>query len=146
MLFILEFITYYACSLFAGAALYVSLVEHPARMQCDTRTAATQWAPSYRRATGLQAPLALVTLVSGFLAWLFGAPFVWFVAALLVGAAIPYTLLVILPTNHRLQEPARDLGSPETRALLERWGQLHSVRTVLSLAALILLTGVLVAQ
>jgi hypothetical protein len=146
MLFILEFITYYACSLFAGAALYVSLVEHPARMQCDTRTAATQWAPSYRRGTGMQAPLAFVALVAGFLAWLFGAPFVWFVAALLVGAAIPYTLLVILPTNHRLQEPGRDLDSPETRALLERWGQLHAVRTVLSLAALILLTGVLVAQ
>jgi Domain of unknown function (DUF1772) len=32
----------------------------------------------------------------------------------------------------------RDLDSPETRALLVRWGRLHAVRTVLSLAAAVL--------
>ncbi len=47
MLVALQFITYLACAIFAGAALYVTLVEHPARMQCETRIAATQWAPSY---------------------------------------------------------------------------------------------------
>src|SRR5215510_13142781 len=65
MLFLLKFITYYACALFAGAALYVSLVEHPARMQCETRVAATQWAPSYRRGTAMQAPLAIIALLGG---------------------------------------------------------------------------------
>jgi hypothetical protein len=40
------------CSgLFAGAALYISFVEHPARMLCGTTLAITQFAPSYKRAT-----------------------------------------------------------------------------------------------
>ncbi len=36
-----------ACTLFAGAAVYISLVEHPARMACRTEIAAAQWAASY---------------------------------------------------------------------------------------------------
>lgn len=40
-----------------------------------------------------------------------------------------------MPTNHRLQMPGRDLASSETRALLGKWGKLHAVRSVLSLAA-----------
>jgi hypothetical protein len=33
-----------ASGLFSGAALYVSFVEHPARMQCGTRHAVTEFA------------------------------------------------------------------------------------------------------
>jgi hypothetical protein len=51
--------------LFAGAAVYISLVEHPARMSCGTRLAVTEFAPSYRRATLLQASLAAVGSLSG---------------------------------------------------------------------------------
>jgi hypothetical protein len=41
---------------------------------------------------------------------------------------------VIMPTNNKLLAPGRDLASSETRELLVRWGRLHAVRTVLSLA------------
>ena len=50
-------------------------------------------------------------------------------------AVVPFTLLVIRPTNERLLSPDRDLGSPETLHLLEQWGRLHAVRSVLGLAA-----------
>ncbi len=50
--------------------LYVNFAEHPARMTLDTRFAAAQWAPSYRRATWMQAPLALLSLVAGLGSWL----------------------------------------------------------------------------
>jgi len=40
-----------------------------------------------------------------------------------------------LPINNRILEPARDKASAETRTLLERWGRLHAVRTVVSFAA-----------
>ena len=43
-------------------------------------------------------------------------------------------MTIVTPTNHKLLEPGRDLSSPETRELLVRWGQLHAVRTALSLA------------
>ncbi|MBI2802757.1 MAG: DUF1772 domain-containing protein [Gammaproteobacteria bacterium] len=121
--------------LFAGAAVYINLVEHPARMGCDTKTAATVWAPSYKRATAMQASLAVVSLVAGVVAWLLGGGKPWLVGAALIGLVIPFTFIVIMPTNHRLLEPGRDLMSIETRALLEKWGRLHAVRSVLSLMA-----------
>ena len=47
-----------SCALFTGGALYVSLVEHPARLQCGTRIAVTEFAPSYKRGSVMQASLA----------------------------------------------------------------------------------------
>lgn len=50
MIAVIEFIAVLSCTLFTGAAVYINLVEHPARMGCGTKTAATVWAPSYKRA------------------------------------------------------------------------------------------------
>lgn len=127
-----------SAALFAGASLYINVAEHPARMGLETGMAAAQWAPSYKRATWLQAPLALVSLLSGVSVWLLGGDLGWLVAALLVGAVIPFTFGIIMPTNQKLLTHGRDLSSAETRGLLERWGRLHAVRTVLSLAGTII--------
>ena len=130
-----QFVATLSGTLFAGAALYITLVEHPARMGCDTKTAATVWAPSYARAIPMQAGLAVVSALAGAAAWGLGGGVMWLVGAALIGAVVPFTLVAIMPTNHALHEPGRDLASPETRALLERWGRLHAVRTGLGLAA-----------
>ena len=138
MLQVFEFIAALCVALLAGAALYISLVEHPVRMGFETRVAALQWAPSYKRATWIQAPLALLSFLSGVVAWLMGAGTGWLVAAVLIGAVVPFTVIGILPTNHKLFAPGRDLGSTETRMLLERWGSLHAVRRTLSVLATML--------
>ncbi len=135
MLWAFQFIATFAAMLFAGAALYINVAEHPARMLLETRAAALQWAPSYQRATLMQAPLALASLLAGTGAWLLGAPVWWFVAALVIGAVVPFTFIVVMPTNKKFLAPNRDLASAETRELLEKWGKLHAVRTVLSLIA-----------
>ena len=46
-------------------------------MGCDTKTAATVWAPSYERATLMQASLAIVSLLAGTVAWVLGGGAVW---------------------------------------------------------------------
>jgi hypothetical protein len=138
MLLALKFLAILSASLFAGAALYVNLVEHPARMTLDTKSAAMEWAPSYARGTWMQAPLALLSLAAGLGSWLLGAGIGWAVAALLIGAVVPFTFVAIMPTNKALGATGRDLASSETRALLTRWTRLHAVRTVLSLAATVL--------
>ena len=119
MLQALEFIAALCAALFAGAALYINLAEHPARMGLDTRTAALHWAPSYKRATWMQAPLALLSFLSGVVAWSMGAGAGWLVAALLIGTVVPFTFIGIMPTNHKLLASGRDLASAETRMLLE---------------------------
>jgi Domain of unknown function (DUF1772) len=131
----LEFVATLSAALFAGAALYITVAEHPARMSLETRMAALQWAPSYKRATRLQAPLAIVSLLTGAAVWLCGGGIGWLVSAIFIGAVVPFTFIVIMPTNHKLLAPDRDLSSNETRELLERWGNLHAVRTILSLAS-----------
>ena len=131
-----EFLAIFCAAIFAGAAIYISQVEHPARMSLDTRSAAAQWAPSYRRATLMQAPLAVLGFIAGFTAWLLGGGAAWLVAAILIGAVVPFTLVVIKPTNDQLLAPGRDLASADTRTLLERWGRLHAVRSLLSILAM----------
>ena len=135
MLNIFEFIAILSTTLFCGAAIYVNLAEHPARMSCDTKTAATVWAPSYKRATLMQASLAIVGFLAGIAIWLIEGESLWLIGAALIGLVVPFTLVVIASTNRRLLEPGRDLSSNETRALLEKWGKLHAVRSVLSLFA-----------
>jgi hypothetical protein len=131
-----------ACTLFAGAAVYVNLVEHPARLSCGTEIAVTQWAPSYKRGTVMQVSLAVLATLGGVSRWLQGGGSIWLSGAACILAVIPFTFIVILPTNHKLLEPGRDLRSEETRALLEAWGRLHAVRSVLSLiASLLFLVG-----
>jgi uncharacterized membrane protein len=135
MLQVLELIATLAATLFAGAALYINIAEHPARMALETRMAVLQWAPSYKRATLLQAPLAVVSFASGTAAWLLGDEVAWLIAGLLIGVVVPFTLIVVMPTNQQLLDPKRDLAAAETRALLVKWNKLHAVRTALSLVA-----------
>jgi len=135
MLRLIEFIALLATTLFAGAAIYINLVEHPARMSCSTQIAAAVWAPSYQRATVMQASLAITGSLAGFAAWMLGAGLMWLVAALFILGVVPVTFIIIFPTNKQLLAPGRDPGSPETRKLLIKWGQLHAIRSVLSLIA-----------
>lgn len=64
-----ELIAIIACALFAGAAIYINLAEHPARMECGTELAATVFRPSYKRAAVMQVSLALISFVSSLFAW-----------------------------------------------------------------------------
>jgi len=56
----------------------------------------------------------------------------------LLGSVIPFTLIVILPINKQLLNPALDMRSAETERLLARWGMFHAARSVLSGLALLL--------
>ena len=86
----------------------------------------------------MQVTLASVCLLSSAAAWLAGTTFWWVVAGALQGSVIPFTLIVILPTNKQLLNPALDRRSAQTGQLMARWGALHAVRSVLGAVALLL--------
>lgn len=120
---------------FAGAALYVSIAEHPARLGLDDPAALRQWKPSYARGKLMQATLALIGGALALWVWWTSGNHLWLAGALLLLANWPYTLLVILPTNRKLEAISPDAPAPEARILLERWGRLHMVRAALGIGA-----------
>jgi hypothetical protein len=118
-------------------------------MDLADSAALAQWKPSYRRATFMQAGLATVSAVFGFWAWFQWRDPLLLAGALLILSVVPFTLIVIMPTNKKLEAiPTKQArpkgraravrGSPEheARTLLERWGRLHWVRNLLSAAGL----------
>jgi 4-hydroxybenzoate polyprenyltransferase len=117
---------------FAGAAIYINAVEHPARLSCGTELALREFAPSYHRATVMQASLALGGCVTGmWSAWVRGDAWLA-LGAVLLGAVVPFTLIVILPTNNQLLDRSLDPHGQKAAELLVQWGRLHATRSILS--------------
>ena len=141
---LLEGIATLSAGLFAGAAIYLNLVEHPARMACGTELAVTEFAPSYRRATVMQVALAALGFLSAAAVWLMGASLWWLIGGVIFIAVIPFTLIVIFPTNKKLLDSPLDKSSELASELLIRWGRLHAVRSILSLISFIIFIILLV--
>jgi len=81
--------------------------------------------------------LAAVGFLSAVAAWLMGGSVWWLVGGVFLVAVIPYTLIVALPTNNRLLDPTIDKNPDLARRLLIRWGRVHTVRSVMSLATFV---------
>ncbi len=124
--------------LFTGAALYINLVEHPARLQTGTRPALREFAPSYKRATVTQVSFAVTGFLSSLLAWRARPDARWLIGGGLLVSVVPFTAVVILPTNKQLLDPATAQDVERAERLLTRWGRLHAVRSLLSLASFLL--------
>ena len=122
--------------MFTTWALYILLVEHPARVASGPVAGRAQFRASYQRAAPWQASFAAVALLGGTLAAVLTGHWAWLAGALAMGAVIPLTLVVIRPTNQRLLG-AEPLPDAETLRLLDHWGRLHTVRTVLGAAGLL---------
>ena len=86
----------------------------------------------------MQVTCAALGLLSSVAAWLVEAAIWWLFAGVLLGSVMPFTLVVVLPTNKRLLSPALDRRSTEAEHLLARWGRLHAMGSVLSGLALLL--------
>jgi uncharacterized membrane protein len=131
----LQCIAIFCTTSFAAIAFYISVGEHPARMECGPELASFVFGPSYRRAARLQATLAIVAALAGGALWYLERELAWAAGSVLIFSVVPITLIAIMPTNSRLLDPDLDRTSPATYELLRTWARLHGVRTLLSLAA-----------
>ncbi len=122
-------------ALFSGAALYINVVEQPARLQLAPEPMLAQWLPAYRRGFALQGPLALAGFVLGAVAFALSGRWHFLAGGVLMGANWPYTLIGIMPTNRKLMALAPSQAGAESARLIAIWGQLHMVRTGLGLLA-----------
>lgn len=146
MLAVAEFIAILSALIFSGAAVYINLVEHPTRLSFSNSIALSVWQPSYKRATRMQAPLALVSGFAATWVWWLSGSLAWLFAGVLILLVVPFTFAVIMPVNVELQRSELEPESVGTRKLLESWGRLHAVRSVLALLSSFLMLAQLVGR
>jgi hypothetical protein len=128
------------CSLFAGAAVYINIVEHPARMKAGIRVAITQFQPSFRRAAPLQAVLCSIGSLTAIGSYLLKHDDKhWLYSGLLMLSIIPYTMIFIRPVYVRLLDEKVDKDSNETKLLLDKWNRLHTVRSIIGLTSVFIM-------
>lgn len=125
---------------FSGAAFYINFAEQPARLKLEPKQLLKQWAPSYKQGFIMQSALAVLSGLTGIYAYTQTQDWRWILGAVLILANWPYTLLVIMPTNHKLLAIKENDVNASTVGLIRHWGKLHAVRTLLGLLA----TGVFV--
>lgn len=131
-----EVISFIFTGLFAGVALYISFVEQPARLASSTEVALAEWRFSFKRAAVLQIVLATTGVLSAIAAFYAGRGVSVFVAGMLLAIVMAWTLIVIMPVNRELLDPARTSTTPDTDVLLKKWGRLHLIRTIAALLSL----------
>ena len=122
-------------AVFSGAALHINVAEQPARLGLDDCSLLTEWKPAYKHGLAMQAPLAIVGFLLGIAAWWQTRHVGLAIGALLMIANWPVTFFAIMPTTTRLMATDPASAGPEIRAMIERWGSLHAVRTALGFAA-----------
>jgi hypothetical protein len=122
-------------ALFAGAAVYVNIAEQPARLALVAQALLTEWQPSYDRGKIMQASLALVSCLLGLATVLVTRDWRWLFGAVLIFAPWPWTVLIIAPTNRKLQALAPVEATEQTRVIIRQWGRLHAVRSALGVLA-----------
>src|SRR5574340_862800 len=120
---------------FAGAALYLNLVEQPARLALDDASMIREWAPSDRRGFALLGGLAVLAALSALAAFGLGSDVRWLIGALIVLASWPYTFFVIVPLNNRLLAASPAQPEADAREIVTFWGRLEWGLVVLGAGA-----------
>lgn len=127
-----------AAALFTGAAAYINVAEQPARLGLNDSALLAEWKPAYKRGFAMNASLALIGFALGALAAYLESEWRWLAGALVLLANWPFTLIAIMPTNRRLMAAQVQDAGPGSRALVEKWGRLHAVRSLLGMSATLL--------
>jgi hypothetical protein len=135
---LLKLIATLSAAFFAGGGLFVSIVIYRAIMM-DMASAVALFGRIYNKAAPWQGSNAIVCLVAAVIVFALSGDWWWAIGGLLVGASVPFTLLVMMPVNNRLLDEKAPATRDEAVALLKHWGELHWVRNVLSTAGLVVM-------
>jgi hypothetical protein len=122
---------------YTGAALYINLVEQPARLALDDAAMLAEWRPSDRRGFAYLATLALVAAVFALGAYFQSSDPRWLIGGLIIVASWPYVYFAMAPLNNRiLALSSGDAAS--ARALVRDWGMLEIGQSAIGVVACVI--------
>jgi hypothetical protein len=122
-------------SVFLGAALYINLVEQPARLRLGPGAMVREWAPSDRRGFFLLAALAVASAILAWLQYAQNGDVRWIIGGAVILSSWPYAYFVIVPVNIWLCALPATRARSAVRELMRDWGLLEWGQTAIALAA-----------
>ncbi len=131
MIFV-EIIALFLCGTFFGAAVYISVAQHPASMKAGVPFAAKFFPPMYNLAAPMQIFSAVGGTLAGLIQWYLLRDPLWAIGAALLVFIIPFTVVVLKPINDQLLDPNAQRSDSETEDLLNQWAPRHWVRSIVS--------------
>lgn len=138
-----EFIATIAAGLWAGAAGYISVAEHPSALKVGIAFATEYFRPMSKRTAPLMMLLAAICGATSIYAWYAGAEFTWLLGGIVMLGMFPLTAVLIVPTNLRLLKIDPQEAEVEATQLHERWGRMHALRTVVGSVPFVLFVATL---
>ena len=122
-------------SLFLGAALYINVVEQPARLALDARSMVREWVPSNRRAFVMLSSLAIISAILAYIDFARTGDVRWIIGGTVILANLPYAHYVIVPVNIWLCAIPPDAARSAARDLMRDWGLLEWGQAAIGLGA-----------
>jgi hypothetical protein len=122
-------------SAFLGAALYITVVEQPARLRLGARSMVREWALSNRRGFILLSSLAIISAILAYVDFARTGDVRWIIGGTVILASWPYAYFVVVPVNIWLCAIPADAARSATRELMRDWGLLEWGQTAIGFGA-----------
>ena len=123
-----------ACAFF-GAAIYINIVEQPARLALGPSSMVREWGPSNRRGFVMLAALAVISAALAYVHFGRTGDVRWLIGGVVILASWPYSYFVMVPVNIWLYVIPPAAGRSAVRELMRDWGLLEWGQTAIGLAA-----------
>jgi hypothetical protein len=124
-----------AAASFLGAAIYVGLVEQPARLKLSGAAMLREWTLSNRRGTFLLSVMAVVSAVLAYIQFRANGDVRWLIGGAIILTSWPYAYFVMMPVNVWLAAIPPERPISAARQLMRDWGLLEWGHALIGFAA-----------
>jgi hypothetical protein len=124
-----------AAASFLGAAIYIGLVEQPARLRLGSRAMIKEWTLSNRRGTLLLSVFAAVSAILAYIQFRSNGDVRWLIGGATILASWPYAYFVMVPVNVWLCAISPGRAVSPVRELIRDWGLLEWGHALIGFAA-----------
>jgi len=120
---------------FLGAAIYIGVVEQPARLALSGRAMIQEWKLSNRRGTLTLSAFAVISAILAYVQFRADGDVRWIIGGITILASWPYAYFVMMPVNVWLCALPPGRAVSPVRELMRDWGLLEWGHALIGFAA-----------